>query len=77
MRKDIDAEKLKNHDLTQAINSHINKIDETTKSFNIALQNNQLLDNKLQEKIEQANKLKLQYDLVVCKNKTKTKFSCV
>lgn len=69
LRKDIDAEKIKNHDLSRIIDAQKHKIEETTKNFNLAMQNNQRLDGQLQGKIEESNKMKLQYDLVVRKSK--------
>lgn len=50
------------------------EIGETTRNLNLALQNNQLLDCKLQEKIEETNKFKLQLDLLVSSNNTNLRF---
>lgn len=66
LRKDIDEEKIKNHDFSRTVDTQKHKIEETTRNLHLALQNNQILDGKLQEKIEEINKLKLQYSLVVC-----------
>lgn len=69
LRKEIDAEKIKNNDLSRTVDTQTHKIGETTKNLNLALQNNQLLDSKLQEKIDESNKMKLQYNLVVRKQR--------
>lgn len=76
LRKEIDAEKIKNHDLSRTLDAQTHKIEETTKNLNLAMQNNQLLDAKLQGKIEESNKMKLQHELVVRKRKHKKTQLC-